>query len=210
MGEQHARAPLVVKLGGSLAETSALKSWLEALAAYSRPLVVVPGGGAFADIVRAMQPDMGYDNKTAHAMALLAMQQYALALAALWPQLVCVEKPSKVIKALKRREIPCWGPSAGALDKSLPKTWEATSDTLSAWLAREIKAERLLLIKSVDLPSPGPTIAEIARAGIVDPLFPKFAKASGAKIFVAGPAALAGAPAIFKQALVPGTEIGLG
>ncbi len=205
MGEQHARSALVVKLGGSLAETSALKSWLMALAAYSRPLVVVPGGGAFADIVRAMQPDMGYDNKTAHAMALLAMQQYALALASLWPQLVCVDKPSKVIKALKRREIPCWGPSASSLDKSFPKTWEATSDTLAAWLAREIKAERLLLIKSLDLPAPGPTLAELARAGIVDPLFPKYAKASGAKVFVAGPKALTDAAALLKKCLVPGS-----
>ncbi len=209
MGERS-RPALVVKLGGSLAETSALKSWLTALAAYSRPLVVVPGGGAFADIVRAMQPDMGYDNETAHAMALLAMQQYALALVSLWPQLVCVEKPSKVIKALKRREIPCWGPSAGALDKSLPKTWEATSDTLAAWLAGEINAERLLLIKSLDLPSPSPTLAELARAGIVDSLFPKYAKASGAKVFVVGPKALADAAALLKQGLVPGSEIGLG
>ncbi len=187
-----------------------MKSWLTALAAYSRPLVIVPGGGAFADIVRAMQPDMGYDNETAHAMALLAMQQYALALASLWPRLVCVEKPSKVIKALKRGEIPCWGPSASALDKTLPKTWEVTSDTLAAWLAREIKAERLLLIKSLDLPAPSPTVAELARAGIVDPLFPKYAKASGATVFVAGPAALADAAALLAQGLVPGSEIRLG
>ncbi|MGA3302606.1 MAG: uridylate kinase [Methylovirgula sp.] len=210
MGEQHARSALVVKLGGSLAETSTLKSWLKALAAYSRPLVIVPGGGAFADIVRAMQPDMGYDNATAHAMALLAMQQYALALAFLWPQLVCVEKSSKVIKALKRREIPCWFPSVSALDKTLPKTWEVTSDTLAAWLAGGIKAERLLLIKSLDLPAPGPTMAELARAGIVDPLFPKYARASGTKVFVAGPTALADARALLAQGLVPGSEIRLG
>jgi dihydroneopterin aldolase len=204
------RSALVVKLGGSLAETSTLKGWLKALAAYNQPLVIVPGGGAFADIVRAMQPDMGYNNETAHAMALLAMQQYALALAFLWPRLVCVEKPSKVIKALKRGEIPCWFPSVSALDKTLPKTWEVTSDTLAAWLAGGIKAERLLLIKSLDLPAPSPTMGELSRAGVVDPLFPKYAKASGATIFVAGPAVLAEAGALLAQGLVPGSEIRLG
>ena len=84
------------------------------------------------------------------------------------------------------------------------------SDTLTAWLAREIKAELLLLIKSLDLPSPGPTVAELARAGVVDPMFPKYARASGAAVFVAGPKALADAADLLAQGLVPGCEIPLG
>ncbi|HEY1736935.1 MAG TPA: uridylate kinase [Methylovirgula sp.] len=210
MGEKRAGSVLVVKLGGSLAETAALKTWLAALANYKAPLVVVPGGGAFADIVRAMQPDMGYDDKTAHSMALLAMKQYALALTALWPRLISIEKPNKVAKALKRGETPCWTPSAEVLDPDLPQRWEVTSDTLAASLAGTIEAARLLLIKSLDLPPRSPTLAELARAGVVDPLFPKYAKASGAEVFVAGPSALADAATMFAQGSVPGSAIALG
>ena len=44
-------------------------------------MVLVPGGGPFADAVRAAQPRMGFDDRAAHAMALLAMEQYGCALA---------------------------------------------------------------------------------------------------------------------------------
>ena len=49
-------APLVVKLGGSLHASPALAHWLTALKRYPRPLTIVPGGGPFADAVRAAQP----------------------------------------------------------------------------------------------------------------------------------------------------------
>ncbi len=74
-------APLVVKLGGSLHASPALADWLAALKACRPPLTIVPGGGPFADTVRAAQKAMRYDDGTAHAMAVLAMEQYALALA---------------------------------------------------------------------------------------------------------------------------------
>ena len=46
------REALVVKLGGSLSETGELKRWLALITRARRPLIVVPGGGAFADAVR--------------------------------------------------------------------------------------------------------------------------------------------------------------
>ena len=41
-------------------------------------MVIVPGGGAFADQVRLAQQHWQFDDKTAHSMAILAMQQMAL------------------------------------------------------------------------------------------------------------------------------------
>ena len=75
--------PTVVKLGGSYAFSSTLKSWIEAVAACAGHVVVVPGGGPFAETVRAAQPKMGFDDRAAHEMALLAMEQYGCALASL-------------------------------------------------------------------------------------------------------------------------------
>ena len=58
--------PTVVKVGGSYAFSSALKSWIDAVAACAGRVVVVPGGGPFAETVRVAQPKMGFDDRAAH------------------------------------------------------------------------------------------------------------------------------------------------
>src|SRR5688572_11112389 len=71
------RGPTVVKLGGSYALSPRLPAILAAIRASHVPVVVVPGGGPFADAVRAAQPRMGFGDRAAHRMALLAMAQFA-------------------------------------------------------------------------------------------------------------------------------------
>src|SRR5215510_16371000 len=66
----------VVKLGGSYAHAAELKPWLAAIAACAGHVVLVPGGGPFADAVREAQARMGFDDRVAHRMALTAMAQY--------------------------------------------------------------------------------------------------------------------------------------
>lgn len=196
----------IVKLGGSLAGSSALAAWIDALDACRAALVIVPGGGGFAETVRVMQTKMGFADAAAHHMALLAMQQYALALAAIWPRLVCAQTPAAIRDALQRGQVPCWAPERMAIKAPLPKSWDVTSDTLAAWLAAELNADELILIKSVDAGGEA-SLTDLAEAGIVDPLFPDFAVASNAKVFLAGPAALAEAPHLLRQGVAPGRKI---
>ena len=73
--------PVVVKLGGSVVRSGELVAWLDAIAAARCPIVVVPGGGALADEVRACQSELGFGDPAAHRMALLAMDQLAWAVA---------------------------------------------------------------------------------------------------------------------------------
>ncbi len=197
-----------MKLGGSLADTPLLMSWLEALDRYPNPLVIVPGGGGFADAVRAMQTKMRFDDDAAHHIALVAMEQYGLALAALWPRLAVAATPAAIGRALRTGHVACWAPAAMALASSLPKSWDVTSDTLAAWLAAQLRAERLLVIKSTEIDvDAGLTLADLARTGVVDRLFPHFAAASGADIFIAGPAALPEAPTEFLRGQIPGLHV---
>ena len=79
---RRAAAPIVVKLGGSLLEGDGGRGrpWLDILARSTVPVVVVPGGGAFADLVRSEQRRLGFSGRTAHRMALVAMHQTALAI----------------------------------------------------------------------------------------------------------------------------------
>ncbi len=79
-------APIVVKLGGSLAASPQLPILLRSLgraAADGLRVVIVPGGGPFADAVRVTQQDCAFDDAAAHDMALLAMAQYGRLLGAL-------------------------------------------------------------------------------------------------------------------------------
>lgn len=176
----------VVKLGGSQAFSAHLDAWLEALAACAGRIVLVPGGGPFADAVRSAQPRMGFDDRAAHHMALLAMEQYGCALASRDRTFTLVTSASEIRRALGRRAVPIWSPTRMVLAApGIPCSWKVTSDSLAAWLAGQLGAKRVLLVKHVG-PSNGPLrMDELVTRGVIDPAFPGFLEASGAEAAVA-------------------------
>lgn len=199
----------IVKLGGSLAQSPQREAWLATLGSWGGPLILVPGGGPFAAAVLAAQAAMGFDDVAAHRMALLAMEQFGVVLAAYSDKFVQVASLIEMDSAIQAGRIPVWSPSNlafAALD--LPASWDVTSDSLAAWLASACGARRLLLIKSRDLDGPV-SARELAAEKIVDPLFPLFAAQSHADVWLAGPASLAGAAEILQRGGMPGTAISL-
>ena len=61
------------------------------------------------------------------------------------------------------------------LASDIRASWEATSDSLAAWLAGQIGAERLVLAKSCAVPVAISSSAQaLSAAGIVDAGFPEF------------------------------------
>jgi aspartokinase-like uncharacterized kinase len=170
---------IVVKLGGSLAKAHTLKGWLAALQFGKGRTVVVPGGGVFADVVREQQGHLHFSDRAAHRMAILAMEQYALALADIGAGMKACADVREVRDALGCGLIAVWLPSSMALaDADIPESWDVTSDSLSAWLARKLGATRLILVKSTVAPhSLDPDL--LAARGLVDRLFPQFL---GAKV----------------------------
>lgn len=174
----------VIKLGGSHAFAAHLSHWLDAVAQYAGRMVVVPGGGPFADAVRDAQPRMGFDDTAAHRMALLAMEQYGCALASLRPRLVLAASREDIIGALERGNIPVWLPTRMVLAATeIPWSWDVTSDSLAAWLAGVLGANRLLLVKHASAQA---NAEELAARGVVDPAFPRFANASEVPFSVVG------------------------
>ncbi len=178
----------VIKLGGSLANSNDFSQWLDALARCAGCAVVVPGGGPFADQVRDLQRRLRFDDATAHHLAILAMEQFGRILAALEETLVPAASHDQIKQALRANRVPVWMPAAMTLGRSeIPETWEVTSDSLAAWLACELHAARLLLVKSAE-PPPGPVgVDELARQGLVDPAFPRFLAACGVEAWCLGP-----------------------
>ncbi|HQR50635.1 MAG TPA: uridylate kinase [Methylophilaceae bacterium] len=193
----------VVKLGGSLLGTPELRQWLDLLARQSDGrVVIVPGGGIFADTVRSAQTVGGYDDVAAHHMALLGMEQYGLALQSLQPQLVTASSELEIAERSWQHRAIVWLPSQMVLaDDSIPMNWEVTSDSLAAWLARKIGANRLVLVKHVEFTRLQPPLRQLVEEGVLDAAFTEFATGLACPIHVVDKSgyadfalALAGAP----------------
>jgi aspartokinase-like uncharacterized kinase len=196
----------VVKLGGSLAESDHLTSWLDHLAAIPGCLVIVPGGGPFADQVRKAQARWGFDEATAHHLAILAMEQFGRMLCGLQPALRAASSHAAMDEAWQAGRVPLWLPSAMTVGRlEIPESWTVTSDSLAAWLAGTLGAGALVLVKSAE-PPPGPlTAADLARRGLVDPAFPEFLTEAGCPAWYLGP----GEAGRFAKALGAETPLGV-
>ncbi|MEJ5231682.1 MAG: hypothetical protein WHV64_05750 [Geminicoccaceae bacterium] len=176
----------VVKLGGSLAGEPALPRWLAAIAEGPVPRLVVPGGGPFADAVRALQPRLGFDERTAHGAAILAMQQYALVLAAMEPRLVPVEGPAEIAQAARAGRSMLWLPWATiGRDPTIEASWRVTSDSLSLLLAIRLAVPELLLVKTATLPPAPVDLERLSAQGILDEAFPELARTYRGRIRLA-------------------------
>jgi dihydroneopterin aldolase len=200
----------VVKLGGSYAFSRALASWIDAVAACAGRVVVVPGGGPFAEAVRRAQPKMGFDDRTAHEMALLAMEQYGCALANLGGGWRLAASAAAIRRVLREGGVPVWSATPMLREaQDVPWSWDVTSDSLSAWLAGTIGAKRVLLVKHVEPPAGPLRAADLVAEGIIDPAFPRFLRASGARAFIAGPAGHAAAAIALRNGGAAGAAVEL-
>jgi dihydroneopterin aldolase len=169
--------------------------------------VLVPGGGPFADHVRGLQQTLRFSDEAAHAMALLAMEQFGHVLIDRAARLQPARTIGDIRSTLSTGKIPVWFPSSMVLATSaIPASWEVTSDSLAAWLAAELGASALLLIKQTDDFAAGDTSETLATNGVVDPAFPSFLSPRMA-FHVAGPRHLGQAAGMFGKALLPGERI---
>ena len=142
---------IVVKIGGGLlAHTEHFLRVLLTIdrAARERRLLVVPGGGPFADIVRDVDRRLRITDDAAHWMAVLAMDQYAYAIADRLGNAAVVENRSDIAAVLDARRVPVLAPYRWLREADpLPHSWDVTSDSIAAWVAGEVGARRLVLIK---------------------------------------------------------------
>jgi aspartokinase-like uncharacterized kinase len=168
----------LIKIGGSLyhcPDLSAISGAWAKLAEAHR-LLLLPGGGPFADQVRAADVHFKLSDKAAHWMAILAMDQYAYLLADLIPQAALVHDLTSAAAACAAGRLAILAPSAllRQLDP-LPHSWQITSDSIAAWLAKYSDIQLLVLLKSVAgayQPEPSGSsitlLGRISRAALAD------------------------------------------
>ena len=180
---------IIVKLGGSLAAAGTLHRWLDVIVAQGGGrAIIVPGGGEFADGVRAAQKRLRFSDRTAHRMALLAMQQYALLVQELAPALrLCVDE-AQIAVALAAGSVALWLPSPMVeADPAISESWDVTADSLAAWLAARVGATQLALVKSALAPDAPLSPERLAALGLVDAAFPAYAAKAGIPVAYCGP-----------------------
>ena len=159
--------------GGLLADAGRLETVLAAIgaAARSRRILIVPGGGPFADAVRATDRQLGLSQTAAHWMAVLAMDQFAHVIVATLDESVLVENRSEIGEAFAARQVPVLAPSRWLRGADpLPHSWDVTSDSIAAWVAGQVDARQLVLVKpaGVSALSVG---SGFSRTDLVDPYF---------------------------------------
>lgn len=176
--------PTLIKLGGSLLTTPHLNSWLKLLSVQQN-IILIAGGGTFADSVRTAQQLCPFSEQAAHEMALLAMSQYALLLQDICKKLQPFASLEELVKVLEEKQaIPIWHPTKLCMKyaEEIAASWAMTSDSLAAWLAKKIGANRLILIKSAPCPTEF-SLETLVAQGLVDELFPHYAAALNIYLF---------------------------
>lgn len=171
----------VIKVGGSLLTWPELPGRLHWLRGEKRDerLVFVAGGGASADVIRALDQIHGLGERSAHMLALHALDLTAEILARLMHGLPVVDRlddrecwPEVVVLAPRR---PLEADEQARPGEALAHSWNVTSDSIAARLALRLGASGLLLLKSAPIPT-GADLETASRLGLVDPAFAEEAR----------------------------------
>jgi 5-(aminomethyl)-3-furanmethanol phosphate kinase len=160
----------VVKIGGSLLGSPELERWLEIFVKFSDgKIIIVPGGGVFADAVRNAQKISNITDAAAHRLAVLAMDQYGHLLHSLNPHLATAASECEIDERTWQHRAIVWLPSQMVLaDDTIPQNWDVTSDSIAAWLATKLNAKHLVLLKSDKPQESKLSLKAITQHGLVD------------------------------------------
>lgn len=190
--------PIVVKLGGSLYPH--VGDLVQVFCQSQRPLLIIPGGGRFADEIRALSlPD-----DDAHWSAIRGMDRYGNYIAAFGLP------TTDQISISGRTEVLLPYRCTRHLDP-LPHSWDVTSDTIAAWVAGRLELD-LVVLKSVDgilvNGSHADRISQRVETDIVDPCFIPYVLKHTIITTILNGTVTDRVAAFLRGERVPGTRIG--
>jgi aspartokinase-like uncharacterized kinase len=144
----------VIKVGGSLAEDpERLKTLCHKLNELAKKyaLIVVPGGGRFADAVRDYNQLFNLSNEVSHRMAILAMDQFGLLLSDIMPNSRVFRQLENAKELSKAKVAAIFLPSHWIFQEDpLDNSWAVTSDSIAAYVAGRVNAGKVVLVTDVD------------------------------------------------------------
>ncbi|HMF33338.1 MAG TPA: hypothetical protein VKK79_18070 [Candidatus Lokiarchaeia archaeon] len=150
-------------LGMDLPQVRAFVAKLREVAS-TRPVVLFPGGGAFADVVRDLDAQYNLGPDAAHWLAIHAMDSMGLLLSATCPGVAAFADIDLLRQALKFPTIaseddlpvvPLWLPYAWIkLTDPAPHSWDVTADSLAVLCGAALGVEWVGLAKVTDQLAP--------------------------------------------------------
>ncbi len=163
---------MLVKVGGSLFDHPKLGPVLaEWLAIQSETkILLVAGGGRFANAVRQMDRIHKLGEEASHWAALASLAAPAAVLKAML-------EPYNLPKELEFIDCLAFAQSDDDKPMSLPHTWQVTTDSLAARIAVVHGCTRLVLLKSLEIPE-GTSWDVAAKNGWIDEHFPTIANSA--------------------------------
>ena len=145
----------VFKIGGKILENSNnIKSTISQLAhlydeKILQKIIVIPGGGSFANFVRSLDEVLQIGDDLAHWIAIYSMNYHGIILNRKYPNLETIEK-LKTFQDAKQMFCIFLPYSFLREDDTLPHNWDVTSDSIALYVANKLKLSQCFLIKNVD------------------------------------------------------------
>lgn len=143
----------VIKIGGSLGQNPDLPELMCQISklGVQHQILVIPGGGAFANAVREYDQRFCLDYDTSHWMSIRAMDQFGCMISSMCSDNELVQGIAEARKVVIAGRVPVLLTHNLLYQADeLPRSWDVTSDSIAAWVADLVRARQLILLKSVD------------------------------------------------------------
>ncbi len=112
-------------------------------------IILIPGGGSYANFVREMYDSLDLNEDLAHWMGIISMDHNGRDLKKKFPELTLIDDFNKLGEFTKGISIFLPFKFLRKTDE-LPHKWDVTSDSITLYLAKMMKLEKCFLIKNVD------------------------------------------------------------
>ena len=112
-------------------------------------IILIPGGGSFANFIRKIYNDLKLTDELAHWMSIISMNYNGIELGKKFPKLEVFEDFNKLKEIGKSYCIFLPYQFLKENDK-LPHSWDVTSDSITLFLAQKFGLNECFLIKDVD------------------------------------------------------------
>jgi len=137
----------IVKIGGSWLKNPKLPSLINFLQRFAnQKIVLVVGGGIFAETVRNVYKSNKMTEETGHILAMKATEIFAYYLRSINQDISISNKITNFIE----KKLNLWIPTERlSSEKKFKKNWESTSDSIATWLYSNTKSKGVVFIKSL-------------------------------------------------------------
>lgn len=173
----------VLKIGGSWITNPKLKTLIRRLEKKKKgKIIIVAGGGCFADSVRFAFKKTKMSEKLANTLALKSTEIFCSYLKDINKKLYLTTD-----KRFKDNSLNVWLPSVIlSNEKSFKRNWDSTSDSVAAWLSDKIKADGLVFIKSLKKFEKINKLADLQKKNIIDKNTSTYLKSFKGEIKITG------------------------